>query len=58
MPKKRFTETVDLLDADVFGDFAAVQVGELTKFSSKCGKAKIAAVKIPVNGALGGGIKG
>jgi hypothetical protein len=32
VPKKRFTETVDLLDADVFGDFAAVQVGELTDF--------------------------
>jgi len=58
VPKKRFTETVDLLDADVFGDFDMMQVGELTKFSRTCGKAMIGAVKNSVNGALRGGVKG
>jgi hypothetical protein len=54
----RFTETVDLLDADVFGDFDMMQVGELTKFPRTCGKAMIGAVKNSVNGALRGGVKG
>jgi hypothetical protein len=54
----RFTETVDLLDARIFGDFDMMQVGELTKFLSTCGKPMIAAVKNSVNGAFRGGVQG
>jgi hypothetical protein len=56
--KMRFTETVDLLDARIFGDFDMMQVGELTKFLSTCGKPMIAAVKNSVNGAFRGGVQG
>lgn len=53
-----FTETVHLPGAGVYGNFDGVYVGELPKFSSLCGKAMIAEVKIPVNGALRGGMGG
>ncbi len=53
-----FTETVDLLDARVFGDFDMMRVGKFTKISRTCGKAMFGAVKNSVNGASRGGIRG
>jgi len=58
VPKMRFTETVHLLHARVFGVFEVMQGCELTRFSSMWGKAMIAEVRIPVIGAVREGMSG
>ena len=56
--KMRFTETVVLLDAHIFGDFDRLCVGGLAKFLSVCGKHLAGVGEISVNGAARGGING
>ncbi len=54
----RFTETVVLLDAHIFGYFDRLWAGGLAKFLSVCGKHLAEHGENSVNGAARGGIYG
>ncbi len=58
VPKMHFTETVDLLEACVFGAFESPGVGELTKFMKQARNVPCEVGGFSVNGVLRVGVQG